>query len=147
MGHRRDQSWPFAATALITTTTARYDQASPTNSTSEVAEQAAHLTVFQRTPNFSLPAQNGPVTYLYDALGRLRFVYIIDRWSGTMTASIYFDESEKRVWQTYKRVKGEPTPGTFGPFNDEQLLKNPEERFKSPSDCREIQRKIRQSFR
>jgi cation diffusion facilitator CzcD-associated flavoprotein CzcO len=26
-----------------------------------IAEQAAHLTVFQRTPNFALPAQNGPV--------------------------------------------------------------------------------------
>ncbi|MCK1720655.1 alpha/beta hydrolase fold domain-containing protein [Bradyrhizobium sp. 141] len=25
-----------------------------------IAEQAAHLTVFQRTPNFALPAQNGP---------------------------------------------------------------------------------------
>jgi cation diffusion facilitator CzcD-associated flavoprotein CzcO/acetyl esterase/lipase len=27
-----------------------------------IAEQAAHLTVFQRTPNFSLPAHNGPVS-------------------------------------------------------------------------------------
>ncbi len=27
----------------------------------EIARQAAHLTVFQRTPNFSLPAKNGPV--------------------------------------------------------------------------------------
>jgi cation diffusion facilitator CzcD-associated flavoprotein CzcO len=26
-----------------------------------IAEQAAHLTVFQRTPNFSLPAHNGPI--------------------------------------------------------------------------------------
>jgi cation diffusion facilitator CzcD-associated flavoprotein CzcO/acetyl esterase/lipase len=26
-----------------------------------IAEQAAHLTVFQRTPNFSVPAHNGPV--------------------------------------------------------------------------------------
>jgi cyclohexanone monooxygenase len=26
----------------------------------EIAKQAAHLTVFQRTPNFSLPSQNGP---------------------------------------------------------------------------------------
>ena len=25
-----------------------------------IAEQAAHLTVFQRTPNFALPAHNGP---------------------------------------------------------------------------------------
>ena len=27
-----------------------------------IAEQAAHLTVFQRTPNFSVPARNGPMT-------------------------------------------------------------------------------------
>ena len=26
----------------------------------QIAKQASHLTVFQRTPNFSLPAQNGP---------------------------------------------------------------------------------------
>ena len=26
-----------------------------------IAEQAAHLTVFQRTPNFSMPAHNGPI--------------------------------------------------------------------------------------
>ena len=25
-----------------------------------IAEQAAHLTVFQRTPNFAFPAHNGP---------------------------------------------------------------------------------------
>src|SRR5579864_1635910 len=28
----------------------------------EIARQASHLYVFQRTPNFSLPAQNGPLT-------------------------------------------------------------------------------------
>ena len=27
----------------------------------QIAKQAAHLTVFQRTPNFSVPAQNGPM--------------------------------------------------------------------------------------
>lgn len=30
-----------------------------------VAEQAAHVTVFQRTPNYSLPSQNGPMTEEY----------------------------------------------------------------------------------
>jgi len=30
-----------------------------------VAEQAAHVTVFQRTPNYSLPSQNGPMTEDY----------------------------------------------------------------------------------
>lgn len=32
-----------------------------------VADQAAHLTVFQRTPNFSVPATNGPITDQRDA--------------------------------------------------------------------------------
>ena len=30
-----------------------------------IAEHAGHLTVFQRTPNYSLPAQNGPMTEEY----------------------------------------------------------------------------------
>ncbi|MEM7255423.1 MAG: NAD(P)/FAD-dependent oxidoreductase [Pseudomonadota bacterium] len=30
-----------------------------------LAEQAAHVTVFQRTPNYSLPSQNGPMTSEY----------------------------------------------------------------------------------
>ena len=30
-----------------------------------IAEQAGHVTVFQRTPNYSLPAQNGPMTEDY----------------------------------------------------------------------------------
>ncbi|MCH9674623.1 MAG: NAD(P)/FAD-dependent oxidoreductase [Gammaproteobacteria bacterium] len=32
-----------------------------------LAEQAAHVTVFQRTPNYSLPSQNGPMTPEYEA--------------------------------------------------------------------------------
>jgi cyclohexanone monooxygenase len=31
-----------------------------------IARQAAHLTVFQRTPNFSVPAQNGPLDHEYE---------------------------------------------------------------------------------
>ena len=31
-----------------------------------IAEQAAHVTVFQRTPNFSVPARNGPLTPEYE---------------------------------------------------------------------------------
>jgi cation diffusion facilitator CzcD-associated flavoprotein CzcO len=30
-----------------------------------IAEQAAHLTVFQRTPNFSVPARNGPTSEVF----------------------------------------------------------------------------------
>ncbi|MBN9261971.1 MAG: NAD(P)/FAD-dependent oxidoreductase [Hyphomicrobium sp.] len=31
-----------------------------------IAEQAAHLTVFQRTPNYSIPSRNGPMTPDYE---------------------------------------------------------------------------------
>lgn len=31
-----------------------------------LAAQAAHVTVFQRTPNYSLPSQNGPMTPEYE---------------------------------------------------------------------------------
>ena len=34
----------------------------------EIAKEAAHLTVFQRTPNFSLPARNGPVDPAHQAM-------------------------------------------------------------------------------
>ena len=85
--------------------------------------------------------------HYYDAIGRLRFVYIIDRWSGIITARFYFDENGKRVWENYKRVKGEPTPGTFGPFDDEYLLRNPAEDFKSPSPCPEIKGKAKRRSR
>src|ERR1700745_1635098 len=42
-----------------------------------IAEQAAHLTVFQRTPNYSVPARNGPLTpefqrYLKENYAKIR---------------------------------------------------------------------------
>ena len=39
-----------------------------------LAEQAAQLTVFQRTPNFSVPAHNGPIDPLYEAQIRADYV-------------------------------------------------------------------------
>ncbi len=35
-----------------------------------IAAQAAHVTVFQRTPNFSIPSRNGPMPEAYARLGR-----------------------------------------------------------------------------
>ena len=32
-----------------------------------IAEQAAHVTVFQRTPNYSIPSRNAPMTPEYEA--------------------------------------------------------------------------------
>jgi cation diffusion facilitator CzcD-associated flavoprotein CzcO len=39
-----------------------------------IAQQAAHLTVFQRTPNFSLPAKNGPIDPAFEARVRADYV-------------------------------------------------------------------------
>jgi len=44
-----------------------------------IAEQAARLTVFQRTPNFSLPARNGPPDPAYEALARSDYAAHIQR--------------------------------------------------------------------
>ena len=41
-----------------------------------VAEQAAHLTVFQRTPNYSVPARNGPLSADYAADFKARYPQI-----------------------------------------------------------------------
>ena len=38
-----------------------------------IAEQATHLTVFQRTPNFSMPAHNAPMTSEYQAAFKARY--------------------------------------------------------------------------
>ncbi len=38
-----------------------------------IAEQAAHLTVFQRTPNFSIPANNAPISDSEDAEVKARY--------------------------------------------------------------------------
>ena len=39
-----------------------------------LAQEAAHLTVFQRTPNFSVPAHNGPIDPDYEAQVRADYV-------------------------------------------------------------------------
>jgi cyclohexanone monooxygenase len=38
-----------------------------------IAEQAAHLTVFQRTPNFSIPSRNRPMDEAYEASWKSRY--------------------------------------------------------------------------
>ena len=48
-----------------------------------LAEQAAHLTVFQRTPNYSVPAHNGPVDPDYEA--QVRADYLAHCKSNRMT--------------------------------------------------------------
>ena len=39
----------------------------------EIAKQAAHVTVFQRTPNFSIPSRNGPMDDAYENQWKQRY--------------------------------------------------------------------------
>ena len=50
----------------------------------EIAAQAAHLTVFQRTPNFSAPANNGPVDPAHEAAVRADYKGYKDRLKRTI---------------------------------------------------------------
>ena len=48
-----------------------------------IAEQAGHVTVFQRTPNYSIPSRNGPMTAEYDQQWKSRYAQLREeaRWS------------------------------------------------------------------
>jgi len=84
-----------------------------------LAETAAHLTVFQRTPNFSLPARNGPVSP--EKLERVKADYpaylasnkqtpaayqvsmptsFPDGWTPGRSALDASDEERKAIWNT-----------------------------------------------
>ncbi|MDG2004024.1 MAG: NAD(P)/FAD-dependent oxidoreductase [Novosphingobium sp.] len=52
-----------------------------------IAQSAAHLTVFQRTPNFSLPARNGPVSP--EKLARVKADYPAYARSNKLTPAAY----------------------------------------------------------
>ncbi len=59
-----------------------------------IAQQARHLTVFQRTPNFSIPAWNGPLDPDVEREHKARYAEIreITRWSD---GGFYVDENEE----------------------------------------------------
>lgn len=59
-----------------------------------IAEQAAHLTVFQRTPNYSIPSRNGPMTPDYE--GPWKSSYEVRRAKArTMRTGILYNASDK----------------------------------------------------
>jgi len=58
-----------------------------------IAEQAAQLTVFQRTPNYSIPSRNGPMTPDYE--GSWKSQYDVRRAKArTMRTGILYDASD-----------------------------------------------------
>ncbi|MCX7383484.1 MAG: NAD(P)/FAD-dependent oxidoreductase [Alphaproteobacteria bacterium] len=62
-----------------------------------IAEQAGHLTVFQRTPNFSIPSRNGPMTTEYE-------------------------QSWKRDYATRREEARHMRSGVLSPLNDKSAL-------------------------
>ncbi len=59
-----------------------------------IAAQAAHLTVFQRTPNFSVPARNGPMSAEFQRQVKANYAEI-RRKTRESTAGMPFDTPEK----------------------------------------------------
>ncbi len=54
-----------------------------------IAGQAAHVTVFQRTPNFSVPARNGPMTPEYEQEWKTSYAERRQRARGLRSGVIY----------------------------------------------------------
>ncbi len=90
-----------------------------------IAEQAAHLTVFQRTPNFSVPADNGPIDSEYQARLSENFTEhrreALDTQAGLVRTfnnqSVFEVDEETRMREFQNRWKA----GSFavaGAFND-----------------------------
>jgi cation diffusion facilitator CzcD-associated flavoprotein CzcO len=59
-----------------------------------IAEQAAHVTVFQRTPNFSIPSRNGPMTPEYERWWKSAYPEHRAK-ARQMRAGIVYDINEK----------------------------------------------------
>jgi cyclohexanone monooxygenase len=55
----------------------------------EIAPQAASLVVFQRTPNYSIPARNAPLTLEYEASWKTRYTARRDEARHTRSGAIY----------------------------------------------------------
>jgi cyclohexanone monooxygenase len=64
-----------------------------------IAAQASHLTVFQRTPNYSVPAHNGPLDPEYVRTVKASYSALRARAKQTMTG-IDFDYSDKAALET-----------------------------------------------
>jgi cation diffusion facilitator CzcD-associated flavoprotein CzcO len=74
-----------------------------------VARKAAHLTVYQRTANYSVPAQNGPVDpeYLKDYRARYKEIRASERssWLGTYWATFEINTKSARSVSQEERLQ------------------------------------------
>ena len=90
-----------------------------------LAEEAAHLTVFQRTPNYSIPSQNEPMTSDYEASWKEKYPTLREEMRYTGHGSIKdlndksamsVDEEERQ--ETYKKRWAIGGAGFLTSFND-----------------------------
>ena len=90
-----------------------------------LAEEAAHVTVFQRTPNYSIPSQNGPMTSDYEASWKEKYPTLREEMRYTGHGSIKdlndksamsVDEEERQ--ETYKKRWAIGGAGFLTSFND-----------------------------
>lgn len=90
-----------------------------------LAEEAAHVTVFQRTPNYSIPSQNEPMTSDYEASWKEKYPALREEMRYTGHGSIKdlndksamsVDEEERQ--ETYKKRWAIGGAGFLTSFND-----------------------------
>ncbi|MDE2396134.1 MAG: NAD(P)/FAD-dependent oxidoreductase [Burkholderiales bacterium] len=62
-----------------------------------IAGQAAHLTVFQRTPNFSVPARNAPMDEDYERSWKDRYAELRERARIDTTSGTVYDKSTHKA--------------------------------------------------
>jgi cyclohexanone monooxygenase len=92
----------------------------------EIAKQAAHLTVFQRTPNFSVPAHNGPVDPEFEAAVRADYQAHhrrIRQTRGGQTSRIQTGLSAFEVSDAERRAKFEEA-WALGTFTLQSVFKD-----------------------
>ena len=63
----------------------------------QLAEQAAQLVVFQRTPNFSIPARNAPMDDAYERSWKDRYAELRERARTATTSGTVYEKSEHKA--------------------------------------------------
>ncbi len=66
----------------------------------EIARQAAHLTVFQRTPNFSIPARNQPMDDVYEQQWKRNYPALRQQAREATTSGTLYERSTRRGHET-----------------------------------------------
>ena len=90
-----------------------------------LAREAAHLTVFQRTPNYSIPSQNGPMTPEYERSWKDDYATVREAVRHTPNGNTRIvndksalEASEEERQATYRKFWDIGGPGYLGAFND-----------------------------